>query len=102
LATVEDAPEGARAFALSMFGLAFGLGFALSVILLPLADLGANGWRIAFGASALIILVIPSLRRHLRETTRYENLEARAVQRGRHREGDATSALRLGLFLGKE
>ena len=86
LAAVEEAPEGARAFALSMFGLAFGLGFALSVILLPLADLGANGWRIAFAASALVILVIPSLRRHLRETKRYENLEARAVHRGRIRE----------------
>jgi MFS transporter, putative metabolite:H+ symporter len=86
LAAVEEAPEGARAFALSMFGLAFGLGFSLSVVLLPLADLGDDGWRIAFAASALVVLVIPSLRRHLRETTRYKDLEARSVQRGRIRE----------------
>jgi MFS family permease len=86
LAAVEEAPEGARAFALSMFGLAFGLGFAFSVILLPLADLGDNGWRIAFAASALVILVIPSLRRHLRETERYERVEARVDKRGRLRE----------------
>ena len=38
------------------------------MILLPLADLGDNGWRIAFAASALVILLIPSLRRHLQET----------------------------------
>ena len=86
LAAVEEAPEGARAFALSMFGLAFGLGFALSVILLPLADLGDNGWRIAFAASALVILLIPSLRRHLQETARYERVEARVDERGRIRE----------------
>ena len=86
LAAVEDAPEGARAFALSMFGLAFGLGFSLSVLLLPLADLGDNGWRIAFAVSALVVLVIPTLRVHLRETKRYERIEGRDVERGRIRE----------------
>lgn len=86
LAAVEDAPEGARAFALSMFGLAFGLGFSLSVVLLPLADLGESGWRIAFAASALVVVLVPTLRANLRETTRYERLEARAVERGRVRE----------------
>src|SRR5262249_44902552 len=45
-----------------------------------------NGWRIAFAASALVILVIPSLRRHLRETERYERVEARVDKRGRVRE----------------
>jgi MFS family permease len=86
LAAVEDAPEGARAFALSMFGLAFGLGFSFSVVLLPLADLGDNGWRIAFAVSALVVLVIPTLRVHLRETKRYERIEGRDVDRGRIRE----------------
>lgn len=83
LAAVEDAPEGARAFALSMFGLAFGLGFSLSVVLLPLADLGDEGWRAAFLASALVVLLVPGLRVHLRETVRYRRLEARGVRRGR-------------------
>lgn len=86
LAAVEDAPEGARAFALSMFGLAFGLGFSLSVVLLPLADLGDHGWRIAFAASALVVLLVPTMRANLRETTRYERLEAQSVPRGRVRE----------------
>jgi len=86
LAAVEEAPEGARAFALSMFGLAFGLGFSLSVVLLPLADLGDHGWRVAFAASALVVLLVPSLRAHLRETTRYQRIETRDVERGRVRE----------------
>jgi MFS family permease len=86
LAAVEEAPEGARAFALSMFGLAFGFGFAFSVILLPLADLGDNGWRISFAVSALIVLIVPGLRRHLRETTRYVRVESRVARRGRVRE----------------
>jgi MFS family permease len=86
LAAVEEAPEGARAFALSMFGLAFGLGFSLSVVLLPLADLGNDGWRIAFAASALVVVLVPTMRTHLRETARYESLESKAVERGRIRE----------------
>jgi MFS family permease len=83
LAAVEDAPEGARAFALSVFGLAFGLGFSLSVVLLPLGDIDDEGWRIAFGASALVVFLVPTLRTHLRETTRYEAVKLRAVERGR-------------------
>ena len=48
IAVVEEAPEGARAFAVAMLGLAGGAGFALSVILLPAADLGTEAWRGAF------------------------------------------------------
>jgi MFS family permease len=86
LAAVEEAPEGARAYALSLFALAFGAGYSLSVILLPLADLGDNAWRIAFAVSALTAFAIPSLRHHLQETTRYEALEHRQARRGRLRE----------------
>ncbi len=52
IAAVEDAPEGARAFATGMYALALGAGFGLSVVLLPLADLGDYGWRISFAVSA--------------------------------------------------
>ncbi|GMU79920.1 MAG: hypothetical protein AMXMBFR46_27090 [Acidimicrobiia bacterium] len=105
MAAVEDAPEGARAFALSVFGLAFGLGFSVSVVLLPLADLGSEGWRIAFGVSALVLLVIPTLRTHLHETTRYRRVVAREIRRGRVREvfdaeyGKRFALLGLAAFL---
>ena len=82
VAAVEDAPERARAYSLSLFALALGLGFAISVILLPLADLGSDGWRIAFALSAATIVAIPSLRRTLRETDRYTALAARTRARG--------------------
>lgn len=86
IAVVEEAPEGARAFAVAMLGLAGGAGFALSVILLPIADFGPEAWRIAFGVSALSALLIPMLARTLPETHRYERLAARSEERGRLRE----------------
>jgi len=86
IAVVEEAPEGARAFAVAMLGLAGGAGFAISVVLLPIADLGPDAWRAAFAVSALTIFLIPMLARNLKETHRYEQLAARTVSRGNLRE----------------
>ncbi|MGZ6968256.1 MAG: MFS transporter [Acidimicrobiia bacterium] len=86
IAVVEEAPEGARGFAIAMLGLAGGAGFAISVMLLPTADLGAEAWRGAFAVSALSILLVPLLARNLKETRRYQQLAARTVERGRVRE----------------
>ena len=46
-------------------------GFALAVVLLPLADLGDYGWRISFVVSAALVLFVPVIARHLKETRRY-------------------------------
>jgi MFS family permease len=87
IAVVEDAPEGARAFATGMYALALGAGYGLAVVLLPLADLGDFGWRISFVVSAAAVLVVPAISRHLKETTRYEGIVERApTERGRVRE----------------
>jgi len=86
IAVVEEAPERARAYALSMFGLAIGLGFGASVALLPLADIGDNGWRLAFGASALTVLLLPGVARNVRETKRFRAVESRTTIRERTRE----------------
>jgi MFS family permease len=86
IAVVEEAPEGARGFSVAMLGLAGGAGFALSVVMLPVADAGPDAWRIAFGVSAASALLIPVLARHLKETRRYEQLAKRTVERGRVRE----------------
>jgi MFS family permease len=83
IAVIEDAPDGARAFAATMFGLASGAGFALTVILLPLADLGPEAWRISFAVSGLSVLLLPPLLRSLPETRRYTALAARTAARGR-------------------
>ena len=86
IAAVEEAPEGARAYALSMLALAYGAGFAIAVVLLPISDIGEQSWRIAFAISALSILLLPRLARSLRETGRYVDLARRTVHRGRLRE----------------
>jgi MFS family permease len=86
IAVVEEAPEGARAFSVAMLGLAGGAGFALSVVILPLADAGPDAWRIAFLVSAASAVLIPLTARHLRETSRYEVLARRTARRGRVRE----------------
>jgi predicted MFS family arabinose efflux permease len=86
IAVVEEAPDGARGFSVAMLGLAAGAGFALSVLLLPTADLGPEAWRGAFTVSALSVLLIPLIARHLRETGRYTALVARSARRGRVRE----------------
>jgi predicted MFS family arabinose efflux permease len=86
IAVVEEAPEGARAFSTAMFGLALGTGVALSVVVLPFADLGDNGWRISFFVSAAAVLLVPLLARHLHETRRYTSVAGSSVRRGRIRE----------------
>jgi MFS transporter, putative metabolite:H+ symporter len=86
IAAVEEAPEGARAYALSMLALAYGAGFACAVVLLPISDIGEQSWRIAFAFSGLTILLLPRLARSLRETARYVDLARRTVRRGRLRD----------------
>jgi SHS family lactate transporter-like MFS transporter len=81
IVAIEEAPEGARAFALSMLALALGFGFAISVVLLPLADIGTDGWRLMFLLSALALVALPGLARHLPESRRYARLSERPARR---------------------
>jgi len=83
IAVIEEAPDGARAWSLAMLALAGGAGFAIAVVLLPLADIGTQGWRVAFGISALALLLRPRFARALQETRRYTALAARKAARGR-------------------
>jgi MFS family permease len=82
IAAIEEAPEGARAYSLALLGLAGGFGYSFGVVLLPLADLGAEAWRISFALSAATILLLPGFARRLAETTRYAGLAAREAKRG--------------------
>jgi MFS family permease len=87
IAVIEEAPEGARAYAASMLALAGGFGFSLSVVVLPLGDAGANGWRVPFLIGAASIFLARPISSRLAETTRYANVAARQdVERGRLRE----------------
>jgi MFS family permease len=86
VAVVEEAPEGARAYATSMLALAGGFGYSFSVITLPIADLALQAWRLPFALGALTILVAPAIGRRLAETSRYEALARTDVTRGRVRD----------------
>jgi MFS family permease len=86
VAVVEEAPEGARAYATSMLALAGGFGFSLSVVALPLADLGDEAWRVPFVLGAFSILLARPIARSLLETTRYEALAQTDIDRGRVRD----------------
>lgn len=83
IAVVEEAPDGARAYSLSMLALAAGAGFAVAVVLLPLSDIGEQTWRITFAISALTVVFLPRLGRKLAETRRYTDLATRTIVRGR-------------------
>ena len=87
LAVVEEAPEGARAYAASMLALAGGFGFSFSVITLPFGDLASWGWRIPFALGGATIFFAPAVARRLGETARYTALAVHtSVVRGRARD----------------
>jgi MFS family permease len=87
LAVVEEAPEGARAYAASMLALAGGFGFSFAVVALPLADIASWSWRLVFAIGAATIFLAPVVARSLGETARYTALAARTdVVRGRARD----------------
>jgi MFS family permease len=48
IVAAEEVPRGSRAYAVSVLGMASGLGAGLCVVALPLADLGTRGWRLLY------------------------------------------------------
>ena len=85
---------------MAILGLAGGAGYAVGVLLQPLADVGAEAWRISFALSAVSLLLLPGFARHLKETGRYQGLEARGVKRGRLGEVfDANYGARFGVLV---
>ena len=100
IAAIEEAPEGARAFAASMLGLAGGFGYSFAVIALPLGDASRESWRIAFVLSGASCLLLPRISRHLVEGERFKALVRSGVDRGRVREIFASAYRRRFLLLG--
>ena len=83
IVAVEEAPEGSRTYTLAIITIAAGLGFAVGAILLPIADVGTDAWRVLYAAGALGLLTLPGIQRRLTETRRFEALTARHAQTGR-------------------
>ena len=55
------------------------------LVLLPFADLGDYGWRISFALSAALVLLLPFIAPHLKETTRFTRVVDRSARHGHGR-----------------
>ena len=69
---IEEMPRNSRAYAVSVMALASGLGAAVAVIALPLADLGVGAWRLLYGLTLVWLVVAVDAVRRLPETIRFE------------------------------
>lgn len=78
---VELMPAGARAWALALLTMSYGLGGGAVLAALPLAGLGAGGWRWLYLIAALALVAACSLIRHVPETERWQADQARALPR---------------------
>jgi MFS family permease len=87
----EEMPSGARAWALAQVTMAGGAGAGGALILLPLVELGTQGWRLLYAAPLLTLPLVHMMMRRLPETQRF---------RQPHREVTLESHLaRLGLIM---
>jgi MFS family permease len=80
---IEEAPERARAWAVSMGAVAGGTGFALSTLLLPLLDVGPEAWRALYALSLVFLAGWWVLLRQLPESHRFRELRDRGAHTGR-------------------
>jgi MFS family permease len=71
---VEEVPAGCRAWSVGVLGMAGGLGGGIPLALLPLAGLGAGGWRWLFALSAVCLPVVAACARQLPESRRWTAL----------------------------
>jgi len=72
VAVVEEMPRNSRAYAVSVMAMASGLGAGIAVMALPLADVGAWGWRLVYLVTLIWLVVAVDISRRLPETVRYE------------------------------
>ncbi len=100
IVAVEEMPRGSRAYAVSVLGMAGGLGAGVCVLALPLADLGRQGWRLLYLLALAGLPLVRSLARQLLESRRFvapHDLVAMAGH-GRRLALLAASAFLLALF----
>lgn len=83
ISTTEEASEGGRAYMLAIASIAGGSGFALGALLLPVADLAGEAWRVLFGLNVLGLLLVPAILRNLPETARFSAIAKRTSREPR-------------------
>ncbi|MEO6651940.1 MAG: MFS transporter [Ilumatobacteraceae bacterium] len=96
----EEMPRNSRAYAVSVMAMAAGLGAGVAVMALPLADLGAGGWRLVYVVTLIWLVVAVDITRRLPETKRFERAHVIAPRIDRHRLGLlATVAASANFFI---
>lgn len=78
----EEMPAGARAFAASVVSMSSALGAGLCVILLPVADIGDDGWRVLYVVPIVVTPLLFAARRYLPESKRFVAPHAHAHLQG--------------------
>lgn len=71
IVAAEELPAGSRAYGVSVMALAAGLGAGMCVWVLPLADLGPDGWRLLYLVPLLALPILLRVARLLPETRRF-------------------------------
>lgn len=81
--TLEEMPANSRAYATGLLAILSGAGAGVAVASLPLADLGATGWRWVYVVSLVWLVVAAVITSKLPESERFQ----RAASRRRRRFG---------------
>ncbi len=72
VSVVELMPSGARAWALALLTMSYGLGGGVTLLALPLAGLGVGGWRWLYVLAGLAVAGAIALSHHVPETERWK------------------------------
>ena len=85
VAAAEEMPRNSRAYGVSVLAMSAGLGAAIAVGALKLADVGDEGWRFVYVLALIWLPIAVSLTRHLTETRRFEMAHPVAPRMNRKR-----------------
>lgn len=73
----EELTPGVRGYGIGLVGIAGAMGNGTSLVLLPIADSGPDGWRILFFVSGFGLLALPLLHRFLGESRAFVRHEGK-------------------------
>ena len=82
IVAAEEMPRSSRAYAVSVLGMAGGLGGGLCVLALPLADLGTGGWRLVYLVPLAALPLTRGIARLLPESRRFTVARTGVAMRG--------------------
>ena len=71
IVATEEMSSESRAWSISVLGIAAGFGAGIALAALPIADLGADSWRIIYAISLVWVFLAIVMQRQMPETTRF-------------------------------